>query len=205
MIVLIEFPQSPAERTGYGFSVSLLEATVVFMAPGALLSLAVAPFLGHLVRAIGGRRVLILGSVAGASGFAGMVLWHEHVAQVVVASALMQLGTTCGYAALPPLLVEAVAASETGVANSVNAIVRCVGSAVGSAFAVALLASQLDPATGLASWSAYVVLLTIGAVGYLGLVAGAWVGLPRHRRVRAGVPAGTAEQRPSPPPAPPRG
>ena len=50
MIVMIEFPQSPHDLTGYGFSSSLLEATLIFMAPGAVLSLLVAPFLGHLGR-----------------------------------------------------------------------------------------------------------------------------------------------------------
>jgi len=134
------------------------------------------------VRAIGGRRVLVLGSLTGAAGFAGMILWHADPWQVIVASTLMQMGTTCGYAALPPLLVEAVGVAETGVANSINAISRCVGSAVGSAFAVALLASQLDARTGLASWGAFVTLLSVGAVGYLGLVGAAWVGLSRHRR-----------------------
>lgn len=187
MIVMIEFPQSREGLTGYGFSSSLLEATLVFMAPGAVLSLLVAPFLGHLVRGIGGRRVLVLGSLTGAAGFAGMVLWHAEPWQVIVASSLMQMGTTCGYAALPPLLVEAVGPAETGVANSINAISRCVGSAVGSAFAVALLASQLDADTGLASWGAYAALLTIGAVGYVGLVVAAWVGLPGHRPPHAGT------------------
>jgi predicted MFS family arabinose efflux permease len=106
-----------------------------------------------------------------------------------------------------PVLVDAVAASETGVANSINAIVRCIGSAVGSA----LLASHLDRTTGPASWSAYVMPLAVGAVGYLGLVV-AWICFPAHppprlgtrvAAIRGAVPAGTGGWPRSPRPGPP--
>ncbi|MGY1806657.1 MFS transporter [Blastococcus sp. SYSU D00669] len=159
---VLQYVQTPPAVAGYGFGASVLEAAVVYLLPGGIAGIVVAPLAGRVVSRVGALPTLLTGAVSGIAGFAVLALFRGAPWLFVLAGLLTQLSVTVAYAALPALVVHAVRPDETGVANAVNSIARSSGQALGSTVAVALLAAGLDPATGLPRESAYA---WIGAVG----------------------------------------
>jgi MFS family permease len=165
-LAITAFAESPKAITGYGFSASVLTASAVYLLPGGVLGVLIAPFIGQFVHRSGGYRALLLGSVLGVTGFAGMSVFHTAPWEFILFATLTQLTVTIGFAALPALLVQAVEPADTGVANSVNSIARSVGSAVASALVVTLLSSNIDAVTQLPKEAAYDLILGLGAAAF---------------------------------------
>ncbi|WP_233498840.1 MFS transporter [Blastococcus sp. TF02A-26] len=172
-IAVLQYVQTPPEVAGYGFGSSVLEAAVVYLLPGGVAGIVLAPVAGRVVARLGALPTLLAGGLAGLAGFLLLALLRGSTAGVVAGSLLAQVWVTIAYAALPTLVVQAVRPSETGVANAVNSITRSVGQAAGSALAVALLTAGTDPATGLPRASAFtlVCLIGVGAAAVVALVA----------------------------------
>jgi MFS family permease len=160
------FVESPTALTGYGFTATVLSASAVYLLPGAVLGVVLAPFIGGFVQRVGPYRALLVGAGLGFVGFGGLAFRHDSTWEFIVLGAFMQVAVTFGFATLPALMVQAVEPADTGVANSVNSIARSVGSAVASALTVALLTADLDKGTGLPAESAYVLILALGAVAF---------------------------------------
>ena len=182
-LVVMQYVQTPPAAAGYGFGAPVLEAAVVYLLPGGVLGIALAPLAGRVVDRIGALPTLLTGSLTGVAGFVVLALGRSEPAWVVVAGLLSQAWVTVAYAALPTLVVSAVRRSETGVANAVNSIARSLGQAVGSTLTVALLGAALDPATGFPRASAFttVSLLGAGAAGAVVLVSVAGMVQARRR------------------------
>jgi MFS family permease len=173
--------QVPTAVAGYGFTASVLQASVVYLLPGALVGVVVAPLGGRLVRRTGARVALALAAAIAAVGYLSLALLHSLTWQVVVGAVIVNIGVTVAYGAFPALLVAEVSPGETGSANSVNSIARSVGSAVASAVVVTLLASNLT-STGVPRESVFTLAFALGTVVCL-LAAGlATFGLPRDLR-----------------------
>lgn len=171
------FVQAPSE-VGYGFSASVLAASSVYLLPGALAGVVVAPIGGRLVHRFGGRFTLILASLVGAVGFAFIAVLHTASWQLILGVLFINSAVSLGYAAMPALIVDEVRPDQTGVANSVNSIARSVGSSLASAVVITLLSSHLLP-IGLPKESSYVIAFVIGAVGLTLSAVIVAVGLPR--------------------------
>jgi predicted MFS family arabinose efflux permease len=139
------FVETPSSIAGYGFSSTVLVASVVYLLPGALSGVVTAPLAGRLVARSGGKATLVTAMLLVTAGFAFMAVPHGSSWQIVAGVFAVMTGVTFGYAALPALLVEQVTPAETGIANSVNSIARTVGSSLASAFVVTLLTSNLIP------------------------------------------------------------
>ncbi|GAB2479066.1 MFS transporter [Jatrophihabitans fulvus] len=137
------FVQSSRALTGFGFTASTLETSVVFMLPGAVAGLFAGPVAGRLVAGIGPRRVLILACGIGVLGMLGLAFLHGTSGEVVASLVIANVSIAVAYAAMPALLVSSVAPHETGIANSINSIMRTVGGAMGSALVVTILASDV--------------------------------------------------------------
>lgn len=174
--------QAPTAVAGYGFSASVLQASVVYLLPGAVVGVVVAPLGGRLVRRAGGRVALALASGVAALGYLALALLHDTTAQVILSALVVNVGVTVAYAALPALLVAEVAPEETGVANSVNSIARSLGSAIASAVVVTLLASGTLAATGLPAESVFTTAFLLGAGVCVLATLLAVLGLPRALR-----------------------
>ncbi|MGY1686918.1 MFS transporter [Geodermatophilus sp. SYSU D00867] len=172
-LVVMQYVQTPPEVAGYGFGAPVLEAAVVYLLPGGVVGILLAPLAGKVVDRIGALPTLLTGAVAGVAGFVVFALGRSEPALVVAAGLLSQAWVTVAYAALPTLVVQAVRRGETGVANAVNSIARSLGQAVGSTLTVALLGATLDPATGLPRASGFttVALLGAGAAAAVALVS----------------------------------
>lgn len=134
--------QTPADIAGYGFGASVLQASVVYLLPAALVSLVGSQFGGTLVRRIGAPGTLAASACLGLIGFAWLALARDSTPSVIAAGALVGLAASFGYAAMPALIVMGVPPHQTGIANGINSISRSAGSAIGSAAITSLLASQ---------------------------------------------------------------
>jgi predicted MFS family arabinose efflux permease len=181
-LVVLQYVQAPPDVTGYGFGASVLEASVVYLLPGGIAGIVVAPFAGRVVHRVGALPTLLAGAVSGVAGFLLLAFLHGERWLVVVAGLLTQLSVTVAYAALPALVVQAVREDETGVANAVNSIARSVGQALGSTLAVSLIAAGFDAATGFPRESAFTQVALIGAGATLAVMVVSVVGLLADRR-----------------------
>jgi MFS family permease len=136
---LTQFVQIPHAAAGYGFGATVLEASVVYLLPGAVTGFLVALVSGRFIDRYGARPVLMTAAVAGIAGFLFIALAHHAPWQIIVASILANAYIALGYGALPALVVAEVDAGETGVATSMNAIARTVGSSLAAAMVAVLL------------------------------------------------------------------
>ena len=121
---LTQFVQIPREAAGYGFGATVLEASVVYLLPGAITGFLVALISGRFIDRFGARPVLVVAAAAGITGFLFIALAHSAPWQIIAASILANAYISLGYGALPALVVSEVDAGETGVATSMNAIAR---------------------------------------------------------------------------------
>lgn len=157
---LTQFVQIPGGAAGYGFGATVLEASVVYLLPGALTGFLVALASGRFIDRFGARPVLAVAAVAGIVGFLFVALVHDAPWQVIVASILANAYISLGYGALPALVVAEVDAGETGVATSMNAIARTVGSSMAAALVAVLLGRTM---AGAPMESSFVAIFVSGA------------------------------------------
>jgi len=160
---LTQFDQIDRAAAGYGFSASVLHASVVYLLPGALTGFVTATLSGRFIDRLGARPVLVAGALTGVVGFLWLALAHSQPWQVIAAGIWTNAYISLAYGALPALVVSEVDGGETGVATGVNAIARTVGSAIAAAVVAVLLGRPLA-ATGLPPEHAFVTIFIAGAV-----------------------------------------
>ncbi|TCO46875.1 MFS transporter [Kribbella antiqua] len=162
-LVLPQLLQMP-KATGFGLGQSMLGAGLV-MGPSGLVMLLTAPLSAKISKSRGPKVTLMLGAVVVAAGYGvGTVLMAE-VWQLVLVSILIGAGIGLAYGAMPALIMSAVPVSETAAANSLNTLMRSIGTSVSSAIAGVILA-QLTISLGgytLPSQNGFRVVLIIGA------------------------------------------
>jgi MFS family permease len=140
-ILIPQLAEAPTS-TGYGFGASATEAGLL-MLPGALIMLVAGPVSGMIGERFGGRVPLVLGGLAAAAGLTLLGLSHGSKLEVAVFAALLFTGIGLAFSAMPNLIVDAVSPAETGEATGFNALVRSVGSSVGSQVSAAILAGSI--------------------------------------------------------------
>jgi MFS family permease len=160
---LTQFVQVDRAVAGYGFSASVLHASVVYLLPGALTGFVTATLSGRFIDRFGARPILVSGALAGVVGFLWLALAHSQPWQVIVAGIWTNAYISLAYGALPALVVSEVDGNETGVATSVNAIARTVGSAIAAAL-VAVVLGRTATGTGQPAEHGFVTIFIAGAV-----------------------------------------
>jgi MFS family permease len=160
---LMQFVQMPREVGGYGFGATVLEASVVYLLPGAITGFLVALISGRFIDRFGARPVLVVAAAAGITGFLFIALAHSAPWQIIAASILANAYISLGYGALPALVVSEVDAGETGVATSMNAIARTVGGSTAAALVAVLLARSVA-GTSVPMESSFVAIFLGGAL-----------------------------------------
>ncbi|MEU7937594.1 MFS transporter [Microbispora bryophytorum] len=182
--------QLPAPPDGYGFGATVFEASVAYLMPPALVSLAAAQVAGAMVRMIGAHATLAVGAASGATGFAVLAAAHGSAVAVIAAGILVGVAVSFGFATLPAVLAGAVPAGRTGIANGINSVARSVGSSVASALAATLLAVEpaVEPAEHLATRASalpaegrFTVCFALGAGAFALVVLVALAGLTNAR------------------------
>jgi EmrB/QacA subfamily drug resistance transporter len=186
---LPQFLQTPNDVTGYGFGATVTESGLLLL-PQTVATFLAGLFSGRLAARFGSKPLLVAG--AGLTSFAtlGLVLVHEQIWQLLVETTLLGLAFGLAFAALSNLIVDAVPASQTGVASGMNANIRTVGGALGSAVIASVVTANAG-ADGLPLESGYTNGFTVLVVtsGLAALVA---VLVPVVKARTHGLPAGQA-------------
>ncbi|MFF2142313.1 MFS transporter [Kitasatospora sp. NPDC058190] len=140
MSFLPQLVQTSQRLAGYGFSASVSQSGV-YMLPltGGMFVLGVIA--GPLATRFGSKRVLIAGSLVTVAPFAVLATAHDRSWEIYTASALLGVGLGLAFSAMSAIVVEAVPPSQTGVASGMNANVRTIGGAIGSAVTASILSS----------------------------------------------------------------
>ena len=155
-----------SRAAGYGFGASVLTASLEFLLPGALAAAVTALVSGRFIERFGARVVVRAGATAGALGFTMLVVWHSAAWQVVVAGLLTNAYISLAYGALPVLILQDVEEHETGIATSLNAIARKVGSGI----AAAIVGALLSVAGGPPPETAFATIFGLGAAAAVGTI-----------------------------------
>ncbi|MDX6376975.1 MAG: hypothetical protein QOE98_1278 [Gaiellaceae bacterium] len=130
MVAVPAFLQTP-RSAGYGFDASIARSGFALLPmSGAMLIAGIAT--GRLTRRYGSKVPLVAGSVISAIGMLFLAVEHGSEWNVYVAMGLVGLGIGFAFSAMSNLVVEAVPATQTGVATGMNANVRTIGGSIGS-------------------------------------------------------------------------
>ena len=140
-IVLIPPYLQTAASHGYGFGASPTMSGL-FMAPNAGAMLVTGFLIGTLTERFGSKRLLVVGGAMGAVSFAMLMLSSVAEWEFLVANLVSGLGVGLAFASMSNLVVDAVPDTQTGAATGMNANIRTIGGAVGSAIVASILASQ---------------------------------------------------------------
>ncbi|RKT86889.1 Major Facilitator Superfamily protein [Saccharopolyspora antimicrobica] len=178
-LVIPQLLQLP-EATGYGLGQSILAAGLV-MAPNGLIMMAMAPVSARISRRRGPKVTLMTGAFVVAAGYGLCLVMMSGIWQLVIASSVIGAGIGLAYGALPALVMAAVPVSETAAANSLNTLMRSIGTSLSSSVAGVVLAHLTVDLGGVAvpSLAGFRLVLVIGAVAALFALAIAAF-LPAH-------------------------
>jgi MFS family permease len=187
-LVLPQVLQLP-KITGYGLGESLATAGLA-MAPQGMVMMAVAPLSARVTKTRGPKTTLMIGAVTVGVGYLLIMVLMSATWTLILASCVVAMGVGFGYAALPTLVMSSVPASQTAAANSLNTLMRSIGTTTSSALAGVLLAHltidfhgvELPSENGLRA----VLALGVGAAA-LALAVASFI--PRHRPDAAVTPA----------------
>ncbi|WP_190813124.1 MFS transporter [Saccharopolyspora pogona] len=162
-LVLPQILQLPAV-TGYGLGQTMVVVGLV-MGPSGLVMMAMAPLSARVSKAKGPNVTLMLGAVVVATGYGLGIVLMSGVWQLMLVSSVIGAGIGLAYGAMPALIMAAVPVGETAAANSLNTLMRAIGTSVSSAVAGAVLA-QLTAAFGsltVPSREGFQVIMAMGA------------------------------------------
>lgn len=192
---LVEAPRS----TGYGFGASATHAGLL-MIPGSLSMLLFGPLSGLLGARHGHRVSLALGSVLSAVGLILLAAFHGSDLAVGGWFFLVSAGIGFAFAAMPNLILAAVPADQTGQATGFNAVVRSVGSSIGTQVTAVIVVSSAAAGSLVPRDSGYTSAFVLCAVvmGVAAVVAFLVPSVAGHRHVRTGDELGAASLLPDP-------
>jgi MFS family permease len=128
------------EAAGYGFGLSVMAAGLC-MVPTGLAMMIISPVSALGTRRYGAKTALIIGALVSAAGYTGRLFLTEELWMVMFGAAVIGTGNAIAYAAMPTLIMGSVPMTVTAAANGLNAVLRIIGTTVGSAAVAVLLAS----------------------------------------------------------------
>jgi MFS family permease len=166
-LVTTQVLQAPV-ATGYGFGLSLVLAGVVLLPIGGAMGVF-SPVSARLSARFGARTTLLLGTSVLIVGNAAMAAIPGTVVLIMIATTVSAIGAALAYSALPLLIMNAVPPTETAAANSLNTLMRMLGTSSCSAVAAAVVTALTVDVGGrtLPSASAYTVVFLAAAVAAL--------------------------------------
>ncbi|MFJ8633879.1 MFS transporter [Streptomyces sp. NPDC093568] len=186
-LVLPQLLQLPAQ-TGYGLGRSMLVAGLC-LAPSGLVMMATAPVSAAISRARGPKVTLMIGVLIVAVGYGLNIVLMSQVWHFVLVACVIGAGIGFAYGSMPALIMSAVPASETAAANSLNTLMRSLGTSTASAVAGVILAQMTTDLGGYAlpSENGFKVVLAVGAgAALLAFVVASFI--PRQGPATPGEP-----------------
>ncbi|MEU5875509.1 MFS transporter [Glycomyces sp. NPDC047369] len=192
-LVLPQLLQIP-EATGVGFGRSMLTVGLVMM-PSGLVMMAMSPVSARITNAKGPKTTLMAGAVVVALAYGLGAFLMAEIWQLVLVATLMGAGMGLAYGAMPALIMDATPVHETAAANSLNTLMRSIGTSISSAIAGVVLAHVTVDFAGTAvpSKDAFQIIFLVAAGASLAALAiaaflpgrAAETGAPEPELVRA--------------------
>jgi EmrB/QacA subfamily drug resistance transporter len=182
--------------TGYGFGKSVSQSGL-FLLPTVVAMVFFAPLAGLLSRRFGPKLPMFLGALSALAAFAIPAFAHGDLWEIVLSGILSGAGIGLAFAAMSNAIIEAVPATQTGEATSVNTIARSIGSSIGTAVVAAVITSH-STAQGLPLDDAFTYgFATCAIVAVLAVAAALMVPSARRRHEEA-IAAGVGDLPPEP-------
>lgn len=178
-ILVIQFVQTPS-RFGYGFDADALGAglTLLPLTSGTLIA---STAVSLLIRRLGPKWPMCIGTVVAAATFAFLLLFHTEHWHFFVATGLLGLGLGLAMGAMPTLLNSSVEPGRTSIANGVNQTLRSVGGSIGTAVATAILTANTIPGSPLPTVDAFPISFAVSGGICLLAITSALAVPYRHR------------------------
>jgi MFS family permease len=170
MLTPLELQASPA--TGYGFGVSVLVAGVC-MVPMSLGMLFFSPVSARLSTRRGAHVTLLTGALIMCVANVCAAMQPGSLAVLVSVLMVLSIGAALCFSAMPTLIMTWVPATETASANSLNALLRTIGTSACAAVGGTLLAAFTVDVGGrpAAAPAGYALTFAIAAAASLGAAA----------------------------------
>jgi MFS family permease len=150
---LVQLPRA----TGFGLGESVSRAGLVMLP--LLVTMAVAgAYSGRISRVVGFKVQLVGASLVGVLGCSSLAVFHGGPVPLAAAGALLGAGFGLAYAALASLIVQNVPAHQTGAASGMNANIRTIGGALGTAVVSGVITASVHrggPGAGLPAESGF--------------------------------------------------
>ncbi|MDT4936357.1 MAG: hypothetical protein QOG80_28 [Pseudonocardiales bacterium] len=176
---LPEFLQT-ASSAGYGFGLSVTQSGLVLLPSAAAMFIAGLQS-GRMVRAIGSKRVIILGTSIATASMIMLTTAHDQQWELYVVNAIMGAGFGIAFAAMSSLIVDSVPAAQTGVASGMNANIRTIGGSIGAALMTSIVTAG-TPAGRIPHESGYTAgFLMLAIASALAVAAALLIPALRHR------------------------
>ena len=140
---LPQFLETPV-NSGWGLGLDVRAAGLALL-PLLVGMSSVGFATGAIARVIPLRLMMALGALFMAGGVVFAVFDHETLLTLAIAGGVFGLGIGLAYASAASIIVESVPADRTGIATGVNANLRTIGSAIGSAFTTAIVFGSVAP------------------------------------------------------------
>ncbi|NMH93473.1 MFS transporter [Pseudonocardia bannensis] len=153
-----------APATGYGFGLSLVLSGVAMLPMGAAMTVF-SPASARLSHRRGPRTTLVVGALVLTVGNLGFALLPGNLALIILATTVIAIGAALAYSALPLLIMRAVPPTETAAANSLNTLMRQLGTSSCTAVIAAVSTALTIRAGGTVqpSAAAYMVIFLAAA------------------------------------------
>jgi MFS family permease len=146
-LVTTQILQAPT-ATGYGFGLSLVAAGVALLPIGGAMTIF-SPVSARVSRRRGARTTLVLGATILALGNVLMATLPGSLPLIVAASTTTAIGAALAYSAIPLLIMDSVPPGETAAANSLNTLMRMLGTSSCSSFVAAIATGLTTSVAGL--------------------------------------------------------
>jgi MFS family permease len=194
---LPEFVQTP-RSTGYGFGASITQSGLILL-PMSVAMFVVGMGASSLAARIGGKAVVLLGSLTGTVSMVLLAFAHTHTWELYTATAIMGAGFGLAFAAMSSLIVAAVPPEQTGVASGMNANIRTIGGSIGAALMASVVTAS-PAADGLPREAGYTAgFAMLGAALLIAALAAILIPVTRRSSVVAGSePSGVPERAAAP-------
>ncbi|MFF2852151.1 MFS transporter [Streptomyces sp. NPDC058001] len=167
-LVTAQLVQAPL-ATGYGLGLSIV-ATGLCLLPNGVIMLVLSPVSARISAARGARVTLAIGALAIAAGYVVRIADSRDLWVIVLGGAIVSIGTTFAYSALPTLILRAVPAGQTASASGVNVLMRTIGQAVCSAAVAAVLVRHTSLVDGSPVPTLHGYLLAFAIAGTVALI-----------------------------------
>jgi EmrB/QacA subfamily drug resistance transporter len=199
---LPQFTQAPTS-THYGYGLSITQSGLILL-PSSVATFAAGMLAGRLTHRIGAKNVVLLGSTLGIFPYLLLALPLHQVALLLLVSVFQGAGFGLAFSTMSNIIVAAVPAEQTGVANGMNANFRTIGGAIGAAVVSSLITAQLQssgfpqPSSYRNGWILLAVLAAAAAVLTL-TIPNQYNRLPQHMRVIEPEPVEPTQPKPTQP------